>query len=163
MCDFFIEGNTEREICHLTGRSRTSASRIIQAYHDYQGRLINAELSGRPKVTNDEQEQLIVAMAVVDPFLSAKEIQQELSLNVSCETIRRILKEAGPGSCMAAQKPHLTGRQRLQRLEFDLAVEQRTMDEWKDVIFMDESTFSTRWDQQRHVWRPLSCRYETEL
>lgn len=133
-------------------------SRIIQAYHDDQGRLIKAKLSGCPKVTNEEQE-LIVATAVVDPFLSAKEIQQELSLNVSCETI----KEAGPRSCMAAQKPHLTDHQRLETLEFERAMEQRTMDEWKAVIFTDESTFSTRWDQQRHVWRPLSCRYETEL
>lgn len=111
----FIEGTTQWESCHLTGRSRTSVSRIIQAYRDDQGRLIDAERSGRPKVTSEEQELLIVAAAVADPLLSAKEIRQELSLNVSCETIRRRLKEAGLGSCVAAQKPHLTDRQRLEK------------------------------------------------
>lgn len=159
----FMEGTTQREICRLTGRSRTCVSRIIQAYRDDQGRLVDAERSGRPKVTSEEQELLIVAAAVADPFLSAKEIRQELSLNVSCETIRRRLKEAGLGSCVAAQKPHLTDRQRLERLEFARAVEQWTTDEWKEVIFTDESTFSTRWDQQRRVWRPMSCRYEVEV
>lgn len=127
-CTFFIKGNTERETCRHTGRSTTSVSHIIQAYHDDQGRLINAELSGRPKLTNEEQK-LIVATAVVDPFLSAKKIPQELSLYVSCKTIRRRLKEAGLRSCMAAQKPHLTNRQRLERLEFDWAMKQRTTDE----------------------------------
>lgn len=68
----FMEGTTPREICRLTGRSRTCVSRIIQAYRDDQGRLVDAERSGRPKVTSEEQVLLIVAAAVADPFLLAK-------------------------------------------------------------------------------------------
>lgn len=61
---------------------------------------------------------LIVAAAVADPFLNAREIREELGLDISCDTIRRRLKEAGLESRVAAQKPHVTERQRQQRLDF---------------------------------------------
>ncbi|KAK8786936.1 hypothetical protein V5799_023289, partial [Amblyomma americanum] len=73
-------------------------------------------------------------------------------------TIRRRLLEAGLQSCVAAQKPHLTEKQRKERLAFAQAVEQWSVEDWGEVVFSDESTCSTRWDLQRRVWRPLDCR-----
>ncbi|KAH7955934.1 hypothetical protein HPB52_005159 [Rhipicephalus sanguineus] len=104
---------------------------------------------------NSLTDSLIVACAVVDPFLDANEIRRELQLDVSPSTIKRRLRQGGLQGCVAAQKPHLTERQRQLRLEFARAVEDWTKDEWHEVIFTDEATFSTRWDQQRRVWRPI--------
>ncbi|KAH6948867.1 hypothetical protein HPB50_026618 [Hyalomma asiaticum] len=111
---------------------------------------------GRPRVSGEE-DALIIAAAVADPFLNAKEIKQELGLHMSSDTVRRRLKEAGLQNCAAAQKPFLTDNQRRQRLEFARAYKGWGVDEWSQVIFTDESTFCTRWDQQQRVWRPLNC------
>ncbi|KAH7956358.1 hypothetical protein HPB52_008594 [Rhipicephalus sanguineus] len=117
---------------------------------------------GRPRVSGEEEDALIIAAAVTDPFLNAKEIKQELGLHTSCDTVRRRLKQAGLQNCAAAQKPFLTDNRRRQQLEFARAYERWGVDEWSQVIFTDESTFCTRWDQQQRVWRPLNCRYRPE-
>lgn len=99
-------------------------SRAIRAYREDQGRLADAQRSGRSRVTTEEEDQLIVAAVVADPFLSAKEIREALRLDASAKTIRRRLQVAGVRSCVAAQKPHLTDKQRQARLDFARAVEQ---------------------------------------
>ncbi|KAG0442909.1 hypothetical protein HPB47_015490 [Ixodes persulcatus] len=152
-----IHGVSQREICQRTGRPLKAENRIIRAYRD-NGRLTDDQRIGRPRSTDEEADRLIIACVVADPFVSAKDIRSELNLNISCSTIRRRLREAGLKNCVAAQKPHLTERQRRPRLEFARAVQGWTVDDRREVIFSDESTFSSRWDQQRRVWRPFNCR-----
>ncbi|KAL3198753.1 hypothetical protein MRX96_044288 [Rhipicephalus microplus] len=36
------------------------------------------------------------------------------------------------------------------------------VDDWKQVLFSDELTFTTRWYQKRRVWQPVNTRYEPE-
>lgn len=36
------------------------------------------------------------------------------------------------------------------------------MEDWKRVVFTDESTLCSRWDYTRRVWRPDRCRYDPE-
>lgn len=153
----FLEGLPQRVICQRTGRSKTAVSRIIRAFRD-EGRVADAQRSGRPRVTQNVEDELIVAAVVTDPFLNAREIRDELSLEVSTPTIRRRLKEAGLSNCVAAKKPFLTGRQCQQRLQFAQEHQDWSQEEWGTVIFSDESTFCTRWDQQQRVWRPLNSR-----
>ncbi|KAH7932389.1 hypothetical protein HPB52_024659 [Rhipicephalus sanguineus] len=88
-----------------------------------------------------------------------QEIRDALDHTCCCETIRSRMREAGLMNSVAAQKPHLTTKQRGERLNFARAFEHWTAEEWREVIFTDESTFSTRWDQQQRVWRPLNSRY----
>lgn len=155
----FVEGVPQKEICLRTGRSKSAATRVVKAFRDDDGRIADAPRSGRPRACEGEEDRLIIAAAVADPFLNAQEIKRELGLHVSCDTIRKRLKEAGLRNCIASQKPFLTERQRRQRLEFARAYEHWGVEEWGQVIFTDESSFCTRWDQQQHVWRPLNFRY----
>lgn len=155
----FVERVPQKEIRRLTGRSKSAVARVVKAFRDDRGRIADAHRSGRPRISGEEEDKLIIAAVVADPFLSAKEIKNELGLHMSCDTIRRRLKEAGLRNCVAAQKPFLTENQRAQRLEFARAYEHWGVEEWCQVIFTDESTFCTRWDQQQSVWRPLNCRY----
>ncbi|KAH7947704.1 hypothetical protein HPB52_015220 [Rhipicephalus sanguineus] len=138
----------------------SAVNRIIQAYRSEDGRLKDAARPGRSRCTLEESDRLIVAAAVADPFQSAQQIKTALDLQVGVETIRRRLREAGLHGFIAAQKPHLTERQRRQRLEFARAHEHWTVEDWEEVIFSDESTFCSRWDQELHVWRPYKCRYD---
>ncbi|KAH7977841.1 hypothetical protein HPB49_003718 [Dermacentor silvarum] len=111
--------------CRRTGRSKTAVTRIIRAFRD-EGTLADAKRFGRPRVTTHD----IVAAAVVDPFLSAKEIRDELSLSISTATVRRRLKEAGISNFAAAQKPFLPERQRQPRLDFALNHQRWNEEEW---------------------------------
>lgn len=47
------------------------------------------------RVTEKDEDRLIIAVAKVEPFLSTQEIEKEIGINTSCDTIRRHLKEAG--------------------------------------------------------------------
>ncbi|KAG0428566.1 hypothetical protein HPB47_024460 [Ixodes persulcatus] len=73
-----------------------------------EGRISDAHRSGRPRRTGEEENWVIEATAVADPFMSAQEIREELDPSLSCDTIQHRLKEAGLKNCVAAQKPHLT-------------------------------------------------------
>lgn len=157
--ELWLQEKSQREICHLTGKSLSAVNRIIQAYRDEDGRLSDAPRSGRHRCTSEECDLLIVAAAVTDPFQSAGQIKAALNLQASEETIRRRMREAGLRGFVAAQKPHLTDRQKAQRLQFSREYEHWTREEWTQVIFSDESTFTSRWDQERRVWRPYNCRY----
>ncbi|KAM7293698.1 hypothetical protein ISCGN_023296 [Ixodes scapularis] len=137
-----------------------TVSRVLQAYYR-EGRIADLPRGGRERATSTEEDKLIVAACVVDPFLSAREIRDELELeNVSVSTIRRRLHEAGIHSRIAAQKTLLADRHRKQRMEFASVVESWCPQKWRSVVFTDEASFCTRWDQQQRVWRPYACRYE---
>lgn len=140
----FLEGVPQKEICRLTGRSKSAVTRAVKVYKENEGRIVDASRSGRPRATDEAADHLIIAAAVDDPYLTAQEIKEELGLNVFCDTIRRRLKEAGLKNCVAAQKPYLTDKQRRQWFEFARACEHWAFDNWGQVIFTDESTFSTR-------------------
>ncbi|KAH6938427.1 hypothetical protein HPB50_009169 [Hyalomma asiaticum] len=134
-----LQGWSQRAICGLMNRSRTAVSRIIKAYRDRGGALDDEQRCGRPRATDSVTDQLIVACAVVDPFLDANEIRRELQLDVSSSTIRRRLWEAGLQGCVAAQKPQLTERQRQLRLEFARAVQDWAEDEWREFAYAMEA------------------------
>ncbi|KAH8038884.1 hypothetical protein HPB51_003906 [Rhipicephalus microplus] len=103
------------------------------------------ERSGRPRTMTEEEDRLITTAAIMpDPFQSAENIREALSLTVSSETVRRMLSELGPQSFVATQKPCLLGSQLQERLVFATAMKEWTTEKWGDVIFSDESTFSTR-------------------
>ncbi|KAL1442798.1 hypothetical protein MTO96_030625 [Rhipicephalus appendiculatus] len=131
-------------------RSRAAVSRIIRAYRNRGGTLADEERSGCPRATDNLTDSLIVACVVVDPFIDANEIRRGLTLDVSPSTIRWRLREAGLRGCTETS---VDGP-----LDFARSVEDLTVDEWREVVFADEPTFSSRWDQQRHVWRPMNCR-----
>lgn len=153
------EGISQREICRRTGRSMSAVNRIIQAYKRDNGRLVDADRPGRPRSTDDTKDTLIAAAVVADPSLSAGDVQKSLSLKVSCATICRRLRDAGFCNQAAVPRPHLTDRERQQRLDFARDVERWTPEEWREVIFTGESSFCARWDQQRRAWGPVNRRY----
>lgn len=146
----FVKGAPQREICRRTGRSKTSVGRIIHAFQD-EGTFADVECSGRPRVAKHDDNRLTVAAALVDPFLNAKEICEELSLNISIYIVSQHMRAAGISNCAAAQKPFLTERQHQQCLAFTQDHQHWSTEEWHNVIFSDESTFYTLWDQQRWV------------
>ncbi|KAL3189192.1 hypothetical protein MRX96_022025 [Rhipicephalus microplus] len=95
--------------------SQTAVNRIIQAFRDDR-RFTDVEGSGRPRATTEEEDRLIMAAIVADPFQSAENIREALSLKVSSETVRRRPSELGLQSFIAAPKPCLSNSHLQKRL-----------------------------------------------
>ncbi|KAM7315266.1 hypothetical protein ISCGN_005048 [Ixodes scapularis] len=150
---------SQRDIASLTGRPLSSINRIVKAFRDEQ-RLENLPRGSRSKATTDDEDRMIVAAAVDDPTLTAKEIQAELNLQVSVKTIRNRLHEAGLRSRVPARKPLLSAVNRQKQLQFAQEHTSWSPADWENVLFSDESTFTTRWDQRQRIWRADNTRFQ---
>ncbi|KAH6922691.1 hypothetical protein HPB50_018006 [Hyalomma asiaticum] len=151
---------SQRAICAAAGRPMRIVNRVLQAYYN-EGRISDAPRGSRQRVTSEDEDRLIVTAAVAEPYLSAREIRDEVGLGtISVQTVKRRLHEAGISSKISVQKIMLDERHCNERLEFASTVESWRPDKWRAVVFTDEASFCTRWDQQRRVWRPQNCRAE---
>lgn len=151
------EGRTRRSIAAEMGCSLGAVTRIVRAFRE-EARIRDAARSGRPRRTTEEEDRWIVAAACCDPFITAQEIREELGLQVSLTVIRERLRSVGLRSRMACQRPLLTQNHKRVRLEFATRHLSWTVDDWMNVVFTDESTFTSKWDQQRRVWRLVCTR-----
>ncbi|KAH7979575.1 hypothetical protein HPB49_009954 [Dermacentor silvarum] len=96
----------------------------------------------------------IVAYVADNPRAALSEIRQCFQLTTSKATVKRRLAEAGVKSRMAAQEPLLTNVNKSKCLSFAQRHEACSADDWGRVVFSDECTFTTKWDQSARVWRP---------
>ncbi|KAH9361479.1 hypothetical protein HPB48_004578 [Haemaphysalis longicornis] len=135
----------------------TQVSRIIRAFHD-KGRLADAARHVQRK-TSEEEDRPIVALASAEPFMTAGQIREAAGLDVSDELVRSRLREAGLRNQVAAQKPLLSAVNKFKRLEFARHHLTWTVDDWQRVVFTDESTVCTQWDQKQNVYRPALMRF----
>jgi hypothetical protein len=79
---------------------------------------------------------------------------------ISAPTVRRRLKERDLSAKTPATGPRLTVGHRRARLEFAHQYVNRGDNEWKNVLFTDESRFSPRSpDGHEKVWRRPGERY----
>ncbi|KAG0444169.1 hypothetical protein HPB47_014088 [Ixodes persulcatus] len=106
------------------------------------------EREGRPRRTTAEEDQWIIAAVGCDPSMTAAEIREELGLQVSLSTIRKHLHAAGLRSRVACQRPLLTQSHKRLRLEFPTNHLAWTVQDWKLVVFFDESTFCSKYEPQ---------------
>ncbi|KAH9380496.1 hypothetical protein HPB48_014078 [Haemaphysalis longicornis] len=156
-----LKSYTQREIAEITGRSTNTVNRIIRAYRNEE-RISDVLNDRRPRVTSAIKDEVLVAAAYANPFGTAQQHAQLAGVSASLSTVKRRLAEVGLSSRVAVQKPLLSDDNKAARLSFASEHSTWSVDDWKQVVFSDESTFTTRWDQERRVWRPVNTRYEPE-
>ena len=79
------------------------------------------------------------------------EFQTDSGSNVSTRTVRRELHEMGFRGRAATHKPKITMRNAKHRLEWCKAHHHWTLEQWKHVIWSDESRF-TIWQSDGRIW-----------
>ena len=126
------------------------------------GNLNPKPCTGRPQKTSARDRRLICRLSRKDPFMSAGKIKFEIGRNdVSTKTIKRVLfKSGGLKSRMAAKKPHLRNTNRLNRLRWAREHQNWTIDQWKEILWSDESKFLLRKRGSILVRRPVGKRYD---
>ncbi|KAH7984564.1 hypothetical protein HPB52_022285 [Rhipicephalus sanguineus] len=92
--------------------------------------------------------------------MTAMEIRNDLGLVASTQVVRERLHVGGLRSRVAATKPFVSSENSVKRLLFAQEHRSWTVEEWQNVIFTDESTFTSRWDQQQRTWRTPGTRFD---
>jgi transposase len=110
---------------------------------------------GRPKKLTPRDENFIVkeisSGKVPNATKMAKEIEERFDIAVSADTVSRVLKKKGFKSAEKKEKPQLSKKNIKARLEFAKAHEFWTLQDWKRVIFSDETKIN-RFNSDGRTW-----------
>lgn len=109
------------------------------------GRFDDLKRSGRPKKLTNRGLRHLKRLVKGDSRLNARlitpDLNNSLSEPVSIVTVRRYLKKLGYEYAVKIKKQWLSPKHRQQRVAWCTQYSSWTCDDWKKVIFSDESTF----------------------
>lgn len=133
------DGKSTREIAKSLGISKTTVARYRKTITN---QVPHTKL-GRPRKLSSRDKRGIARMMMNGGANTAveltKKLNQEREDNVSSETVRSALREQGLRAIKKKKKPRLTLAHRKARLNWALAHKDWTLDDWKRVIWSDET------------------------
>lgn len=151
------EGRSMRYVANLLGVNHSTVGRIIRRFRE-TGSHARKRGQGRKRVTSPRDERFLRVQVLRNRKCTSRELSNELeaarNVRISALTVRRRLKEAGLASRKPAIAPLLTAAHRVQRLRFARNHANWTVDDWKRVLFTDETRVSLKSpDGRERVWR----------
>jgi transposase len=120
--------------------------------------------SGRPRKTTKREDRRIVRVTTTNCFDSASKINTIVKPQntISEKTIKRRINAVGIHGYVSAKKPFVNEAQRIKRLQWASEHQNWTEDQWKNVLFSDESSFVLKWKGRKIVWRRKGERFNTK-
>lgn len=156
------EGLTSRALAARLGIGKSTVNRILKE------RDVNVERSvgGRPAKLSELTKRNIAhslnanqadsAAEATKKFITNWNQANENKVQFSAQTVRRGLRSIGWGAKKVIKKPLVSIKNRRARLRWCHAHAQWTVEDWKRVIWSDESKFNrVSSDGKRYVWVPL--------
>ena len=153
------EGMSNRQNASLHGVGRRQVNALIQRYNAGEP-LARRSGSGRPRITTSHQDKKVILDIKRNPKLCARSIlSNNPGIKASESTICRRIKESGEfGSFFTVKKPVITEINRIKRLKWAREHKNWTNEQWRQVLWTDESPFELRNECVRRVWRLRSQR-----
>jgi transposase len=157
------QGNSYREISKILQVSLGAVQKAI-ARNRETGLNTDRKRSGRPRKTVQRVDNKIYAISKADRFKSAStiraEINRDLDSHISLTTVKRRLREKGMIGRIAVKKPLLRTVNKQKRLDFAKEHIDWTIEQWKSVLWTDESKFQLFGSNRRqYVRRKPNERY----
>lgn len=149
-------GQNYQQAAANLGVPRQTARRWWQQYQ-IQGDVRRRPGSGGLRVSTPQQDAALVDEARTDPFQTSSQLVAALQFPGCSRTARRRLREVGLFARRAAVKEKLTEDHRIDRMAF---ADSHLQEDWNNVIFSDEKTFSSCNDGPQIVYRPTDTRYD---
>jgi transposase len=157
----------EKTGCSVRQVQRIYARAIERGFDPNESPLIlkdewleDAPRSGRPSKQTCEAVEIVVAKVQCDRYGREKtcaDLAGELSqmgLDISATTIWRILKRHGYRKTKPTRKPGLTKTMKAERLAWCLAHQHWTLEDWKRVIWTDETSVVLNFRRGGYrIWR----------
>jgi Transposase/DDE superfamily endonuclease len=151
---------TSREIASYIDRDQSTVSRFYSHYVK-TGDVYSKSGGARMKKLTDLEIRRIKIVVRRDPFITIRKIKEELGLDHVCErTIARELeKYADIKSYWAKKKPFISEKNQKIRLEWAKQHREWTVNQWRQVMWTDESPFMLRYQGKKRVLRFANERY----
>jgi transposase len=156
-------GFSIREAANSLGFARSSVHRAVLRFRQTGG-YTRRPGSGRRRSTSARDNRYITMLSLRNRHMTAVKIRNQLErvreVNVNERTVRRRLGEANLGAYRPATGPELLRGHRVSRLLFAQEHLNWNLEQWKSVLFSDESRFALRSpDGRARVWRRPGERY----
>jgi transposase len=133
----------QRKIATLMKCGRKAVQRVLATYlfETFQGRESRRAYERK---TSTRQDNVIIRTIKQNYDLPLRDITNiintKIKTSISERTVRRRRSEAGLGSYVVAQKPALRSENVVKRLEWAMRYKDWTIEDWKRVIWSDESS-----------------------
>src|SRR5579859_1797431 len=130
---------SQRKIASLLKCSRKAVEDALTTYcfETFQGCNPRREYKRK---TTEREDRYIERALKQNNSLPLRDITNIIGLPISENTVRRRRSEAGLGSYIAAEKPGLRAENVAKRLQWALKYKDWTVEDWKRVIWSDESS-----------------------
>jgi len=167
-----ISTDTRNAIVHLleTGLSARKVAERVGVCHATVNRVraqttFNAKKcqAGRPAKLTPHDKRKLVRLVTSGNADTATQLQQELQhtvgVYVSAQTVRNALKKEGLRAIVKKKRPRLLARHIKNRYEFALRHQHWTIEDWKRIIFSDETKINRLGsDGRKWVWKEPSSK-----
>ncbi|MBW0564182.1 hypothetical protein O181_103897 [Austropuccinia psidii MF-1] len=151
-----------RTIANFLGVPPTTVHDTIQQFQE-RVHLENLAILGRtPKLNNCDLQELgqVLQQHRRETLVSIKNL---ITANVSLNTIRKAIHHLGKRSCISIKKQYLSPCLMERRLEFARAHLHWTINNWSQVVWMDESLFELGDPvTQKQVWQTPEQKFNLE-
>lgn len=152
---------SNREIAKLLKISRRTVDYNVKKFLN-TNEVTDKKKCGRPRKTTTFEDKLIVRLSSRKRRLTASEINIGLK-NISVSTVKRRLREVGLNGRVAVKKPLLRKANVKKRLKWARKHKNWTVEDWKKVLWSDESKFEVFGSKRRiYVRRHVNEKYLPE-
>lgn len=159
ICTLRKECYSLRQIAKKVNVSYGGVVRTLERKKD-TGLCTTRRRSGRPRITTVREDINIVTISKRNRFLTAPaivaEINRDCTTPIGVSTVKNRLNAAGLRGCVAKRKPLLREVNRRKRLKWIYAHKDWSIEQWKSVLWTDESKFEKLGTKRRVFVRRLA-------
>jgi transposase len=149
-----LSGKSIREIAVITGHPKSTVGNIVKRY-EKEGHVNNQPREGRPQLMNERDKRRLVRVVVQNRHKSFSQIaaayNEEAVTPVSQWTVRGKMRSLGFHGRAAVRKPLVSEVNRRRRLKWCKERRYWTLEQWRSIIWSDESRF-TLYQTDGRVW-----------
>jgi len=154
-------GKSQREVSRILNVAQSSVNYVWKKFL-VTGDITDRPKSGRPAKATVKDRRLLCRISTIHPNLTAKEVHDEskLNLDVTVRTVRSYLRQSGLFGRIAAKKQLLNKVHIRKRILWCKQYSAFTEDDWKKVLFSDESRVELVSSRRVYVRRMVGQRYK---
>jgi len=152
--NLIIDANAGCSLSNLAKKYEISKTRVRQI-KTMANITTNCLNNGRPRLLTSRDDRVISRKIKAGHANTAMDVlKNNHSLAVSPQTIRRSLQRQGLKAAPKKKRPFLSKRHKRSRFEFAEAHRHWTIDDWRQVVFSDESKINRLWsDGRKWCWK----------
>ena len=159
------QGSSYTELAQMFQVTRRTVIQLVKK-HRSTSSVQDIHRSGRKRSTTVREDRLLIRSSLQNRRLTSSDLKRDLELygiDLTARSVRNRLIEGGLSGRIAAKKPLLSEKNRAARLEFAMTHRDWTVEDWKKVLWSDESTVELFSSKRRvFVTRRPGERYKKE-